>query len=211
MSFSSNNGNGTITLKSFSELASVLDLESLPPGPPDPHDEAASIVDNTAADSHSDSVDEPAPAATQLDLASVIAQLAHVSSDLESMARSDARAREQATVELAQYETLAAERQEAERALAEARHAAVARAAEVMCTQLLAERIRAADELASRPHLTRVLAERRQRVFHPRRHLTEPLAGQHAVGHHAVQARPQLLGGDAREHALELHEPPGTG
>ncbi len=32
-----------------------------------------------------------------------------------------------------------------------------------MCTQLLAERIRAADELASRPHLARVLAERRQR------------------------------------------------
>src|SRR5437763_4195532 len=191
MSSSSNNGNGTITLKSFSELASVLDLESLPPGPPDTDDKTDattdSIVDNTAADSQSDIVEEPASAATQLDLASVIAQLAHVSSDLESMARSDARAREQATIELAQYETLAAERQEAERALAEARrvrataellvteafteqaradaarHASVARAAELMCTQLLAERIRAADELASRPHLARVLAERRQR------------------------------------------------
>ena len=118
----------------------------------------------------------------------MIAQLASVSSDLETMARSDARAREQATVELAQYETLAAERQQAERALAEARsvrataellvteafteqaradaarHAAVARAAELTCTQLslLAERVRAADELASRPHLARVLAERRQ-------------------------------------------------
>jgi hypothetical protein len=44
-----------------------------------------------------------------------------------------------------------------------ARHAAVARTAELTCTQLLAERIRAADELASRPHLTRVLAERRRR------------------------------------------------
>jgi hypothetical protein len=31
------------------------------------------------------------------------------------------------------------------------------------CTQLLAERTRAADELASRPHLTRVLDERRRR------------------------------------------------
>ena len=191
MSFSSNNGNGTITLKSFSELTSVLDLESLPPGPPDADDEADarpdSIVDNTPADSQSDIVEEPASAATQLDLASVIAQLARVSSDLESMARSDARAREQATVELAQYETLAAERQEAERALAEARrvrataellvteafteqaradaarHGSVARAAELMCTQLLAERIRAADELASRPHLARALAERRKR------------------------------------------------
>src|SRR4051812_7887728 len=103
MSFSSNNGNGTITLKSFSELASVLDLESLPPGPPDADNEANartdSIVDNTAADSQSDIVEEPAPAARQLDLASVIAQLAHVSSNLEGMARSDARAREQATVE----------------------------------------------------------------------------------------------------------------
>src|SRR5207302_9303995 len=146
-----------------------------------------SIVDNTAADSPSDIVEEPASAATQLDLAGVITQHAHVSSDLESMARSDARAREQATVELAQYETLAAERQEAERALAEARrvrataellvteafteqaradaarHASVARAAELGCTQLLAERIRAADELAGRPHLARVLAERRER------------------------------------------------
>src|SRR5438128_12137690 len=36
-----------------------------------------------------------------------------------------------------------------------ARHASVARAAELMCTQLLAERIRAADELASRPRLAR--------------------------------------------------------
>jgi hypothetical protein len=103
------------------------------------------------------------------------------------MARQDARAREHATIELAQYEALAAERKEAERALAAARrvrataellvteafteqaradaarHAAVARAAELTCTQLLAERIRAADELASRPHLARVVAERRQR------------------------------------------------
>src|SRR5437764_13720952 len=125
---SSTNGNGThgsITLKSFSELANVLDLESLPPGPPDTDDKTDartdSIVDNTAADSPSDIVEDPASSATQLDLAGVIAQLAHVSSDLESMPRSVARAREQATVELAQYETLAAERQEAERALADAR------------------------------------------------------------------------------------------
>src|SRR5919202_3361501 len=44
-----------------------------------------------------------------------------------------------------------------------ARHAAVARAAELTCTQLLAERTRAADELAGRPHLARVLDERRRR------------------------------------------------
>src|SRR5438067_4493745 len=103
------------------------------------------------------------------------------------MARQDARAHEQATIELAQYEALVAERQEAERTLAEAhrlravaeqlaaqaftdearaqaaQHAALARAAELACTQLLAERTRAAEELASRPHLARVLDERRRR------------------------------------------------
>jgi hypothetical protein len=185
----SNGANGSITLKSFSALATVLDLDSLPAGPPDAGDAAdASTQDTFITAAASDTgVEQPPSTATPLDLASVIAQLASVSSSLESMAREDARAREQATIELAQYETLAAERQQAERALAEARnvrttaellvteafteqaradaarHAAVARAAELMCTQLLAERIRVADELASRPHLARVLAERRQR------------------------------------------------
>src|SRR5258708_5250134 len=113
MSSSDHHSNGTITLKSFSELANVLDLESLPPGPPDADDETHATTDDTLI---TDAVSEPGvvdltpPASTQpLDLASVIAQLASVSSDLESMARSDARAREQATIELAQYETLAAE------------------------------------------------------------------------------------------------------
>jgi hypothetical protein len=187
----SNGATGTITLKSFSELASVLDLESLPPGPQDAGDNTSVQIDDLPVN---DVIDEADAADTSrstlaqpLDLATVIAQLASVSSDLESMARADARAREQATIELAQYETLAAERQQAERALAEARsvrataellvteafteqaradaarHAAVARAAELTCTQLLAERIRAADELASRPHLARVLTERRRR------------------------------------------------
>ena len=187
---SSNGASGLITLKSFSELASVLDLESLPPGPADSDSTAdvstSSTVEASAGEGEESAI-EAASATPQLDLASVIVQLASVSSGLESMAREDARAREQATIELAQYETLAAERQEAERALAEARrvhataellvteafteqaradaarHAAVARAAELTCTQLLAERTRAADELASRPHLARVLDERRRR------------------------------------------------
>jgi len=184
----SNGTNGSITLKSFADLANVLDLESLPPGPPDTDDETPSAVDSATTQREAPVIDEPTPIpSTQLDLASLIAQLASVSSGLETMARQDARAREQATVELAQYEALAAERREAERALADARrvrataellvteafteqaradaarHAAVARAAELSCTQLLAERIRAADELASRPHLARVVAERRQR------------------------------------------------
>jgi len=183
-----NGTNGSITLKSFAELANVLDLESLPPGPPDIDDETPSAIDSATTQTEPPVIDEPTPmSSTQVDLASLIAQLASVSSGLETMARQDARAREQATVELAQYEALAAERREAERALADARrvrataellvteafteqaradaarHAAVARAAELSCTQLLAERIRAADELASRPHLARVVAERRQR------------------------------------------------
>jgi hypothetical protein len=193
MSFSNNsknsNGtNGSITLKSFSELASVLDLESLPPGPPVTDDERAPTADNAPTVPESSVVDEALSTTTpHLDLASLIAELASVSSGLETMARQDARAREQATIELAQYEVLAAERKETERALADARrvrataellvteafteqaradaarHAAVARAAELTCTQLLAERTRAADELASRPHLARIVAERLQR------------------------------------------------
>ena len=184
----SNGTNGSITLKSFAELASVLDLESLPPGPPDADDETPSAIDSATTQPEPPVVEQPSPiASTQVDLASLIAQLASVSSGLETMARQDARAREQATIELAQYEALAAERKETERALADARrvrataellvteafteqaradaarHAAVARAAELTCTQLLAERVRAADELASRPHLARVVAERRQR------------------------------------------------
>jgi hypothetical protein len=188
----SNGSSSTITLKSFAELANIIDLDALPPGPPDDEADASSsaILDTptTNATSDPDACEKPAPVSLQiLDLADVIAQLADVSSDLETMARADARARERATIELAQYETLAAERQQAERALAEARsvrataellvseafteqaradaarHAAVARAAELTCTQLLAERVRASDELASRPHLARVLTERRQR------------------------------------------------
>jgi len=189
---SSNNShstNGSITLKSFSELADVLDLQNLPPGPAD-SDEAASTIQNSqSAPAESIVVEQsdPTPAPAPQNLASLMAQLASVSTGLETMARQDARAREQATIELAQYETLAAERQEAERAVAEARrvrataellvteafteqaraeaarHAAVARTAELMCTQLLAERTRAAEELASRPHLARVVAERRRR------------------------------------------------
>src|SRR5437870_1020909 len=107
----SNSSNGSITLKSFSELASVIDLDSLPPGPSDADDQTHDTVDTAPADTEpSVAADEPAAtAAAHLDLASVIAQLASVSSGLETMARQDARAREQATIELAQYETLAAE------------------------------------------------------------------------------------------------------
>src|ERR687885_1237881 len=167
--------NGSITLSSLTELGSVLDPQTLPSSPPAPA--AAETSPNSAS----------APSAQRPhELAELIAQLASVSSGLESMARQDARAREQATIELAQYEALIAERQEAERALAEAhrlraaaeqlaaeaftdearaqaaQHAVLARAAELACTQLLAERTRAAEELTSRPHLARALSQRRR-------------------------------------------------
>ena len=47
MSSSSNGKNGfNHTLKNFSELASVIDVESLPPGPPDADDETPSTIDS---------------------------------------------------------------------------------------------------------------------------------------------------------------------
>jgi hypothetical protein len=167
--------NGSITLKSLTELGSVLDPQTLASSPSVSPDAEPSPDSASAASA-------PQPH----ELAGLIAQLASVSSGLERMARQDARAREQATIELAQHEALVAERQEAERALAEAhrlraaaeqmaadaftdearaqaaQHAALARAAELACTQLLAERTRAAEELASRPHLARALSQRRR-------------------------------------------------
>ena len=50
-----------------------------------------------------------------------------------------------------------------------------------------------------------------QLVVHARRHLAVALAGEQAVGDHAVQARAQLLGRDAGQHALQLDEPAGPG
>ena len=183
--------NGTITLKNLADLAQHIDLESLPPGPAEApqiaEDQDRGTPATSDTDQHVPTVEPDTQPQAPQDLASVLAQLASVSTGLEAAARQDACAREQATVELARYETLAAEREEAQRALAEARRVrttaellasqafteqarveaaralALSRQAELACTQLLAERTRAADELASRPHLVAVLAERRQR------------------------------------------------
>jgi hypothetical protein len=163
--------NGTITLKSFAELGTAFPPDTLPDGPAETN--RVELNDQPAA--------QPRPKA---DLAEVIARLASVNGGLESIARDDARAREQATVELARYEALTAQRQAAEHALAEAQrvraaaeqlaaeafskdariqaaqHVADARAAELCCTELVAEYARAIDELAGRPHLARILAAR---------------------------------------------------
>src|SRR5262252_10194505 len=72
-----NNGaNGTITLKSFAELASVLDLDSLPPGPVGGQDADTSgaVDDKLAGDAvfESDSMREPDRSTIEpLDVASV--------------------------------------------------------------------------------------------------------------------------------------------
>ena len=83
-----------------------------------------------------------------LDLATVIAQLASVSSGLERMAREDARAREQATIELAQDQTFAAERQQAERTLAEARSVRVT--AELLVSEAFTEQASTCSRIAER-------------------------------------------------------------
>lgn len=111
MSSMHNNGERGITLKSLADLGSVIDLETLPPGPESTAD------DDPQGRESSTNLGVPAPQ----DLAGLLAQLASLSGCLENMARQDARAREQATLEPADYETVLAERQDAERALVEAR------------------------------------------------------------------------------------------
>jgi len=197
------NHNGSTTLTSLAELGEVLDVRSLPSGPDvsaddrptqEPHDitandRLAQAADTTSAnDRHGQAADDTSSGSsptTPPDLPTLIAQMAAVSSGLENAARHDARAREQAAVELAQYESLLAGCQDAQRALTEAtrlralaerlaaeaftdearalaaQHAVLARSAELTCIQLLAEHTRAAEELASHPYLARALAERR--------------------------------------------------
>ena len=66
----------------------------------------------------------------------------------------------------------------------------------------------AGERADDRHQLARALGEL---VVHPRRDLAVTLTGQQAVGHHPVQARAELLGRDARQHALELDEAPRSG
>ena len=62
----SNGSNGSITLKSFAQLADVLDLDSLPPGPSDADTSNVATVDEPSSASRSVTVVEastssPAP------------------------------------------------------------------------------------------------------------------------------------------------------
>ncbi len=217
--------NGSGVLKSFAELASVIDLEDLPAGPADttPHTTNPQVE---LADPLVEIATKAPPK-----LPTLLAQLAEMSNGLEVMARQDARARELATIELAQYEALAAERREAEQALAEARqvraaaehlvaqaftdelraraaeHVAGARVAELACAEFLAERIRMTDELASRPHLARALAERERQVEEQAQREQQrdaERAGRLAAG--LEQAR-QALRQEQPEQALRVLQP----
>ena len=61
----------------------------------------------------------------------------------------------------------------------------------------------ARERAEHRHQLARALG---QLVVDARRHLAVALAGEQAVGDHAVQARAQLLGRDPGQHALQLDE-----
>jgi len=92
--------NGSITLKNFAELGSVLDPESLPPGPEAVDDEPTHDSQNPHEATNAQT---PAPR----DLASLLAQLSTISTGLDTMARQDAHARDQAELDL--HQALAAD------------------------------------------------------------------------------------------------------
>jgi len=106
--------NGSITLKNFAELGSVLDPQTLLPGPQ---------VADSQPTSGSEVTQEAGAAQTVAphNLASLLAQLSTISTGLDAMARQDAYARDQAALDLARYEALLVDKQETERALAEVR------------------------------------------------------------------------------------------
>ena len=209
--------NGTITLTSLAELGTVLDPRTLA----DPPEDTASRPPETSS----------AGSGAALDLAGLIAQLASMSGGLETMARDDARAREEATVELARYEATAADRDAAEHALNEAQrvraaaerlaaeafsdearmqaaqHVAAARAVELRCTELLAERTRAVEELASRPRLSRLLTERERRAEARREAARRARAERTERLSRGLATVDQMLGRDELDEAQSVIEP----
>ena len=122
--------NGSITLKNLAELGSVLDPQTLPPGPE---------VADSQPTSGSEVTQEAGAAQTIAphNLASLLAQLSTISTGLDAMARQDAYARDQAALDLARYEALLVDKQEADRALAEVRRLRAS------AEQLAAERVAA--------------------------------------------------------------------
>ena len=166
------NHNGGLTVTTFAELGSVLGPDTFP-------------SNEKAADGQpSQTAHDSKKGAPSVDLASLLTQLATMSTGLETMTRQDSQARDRAAVVLVRYDALLADREEAQRALADARRfhaaaerlaaeafteearayapqqAASARALELSSAELLSQRTRALEELAARPHLARALADR---------------------------------------------------
>jgi hypothetical protein len=167
----------TITLHSFADLATALDLASLPPGPIDDGlDELPQI--NLLATTQA-----PSPIVVP-DLDLLVAELARVGAALEAAVRADTEAREAVLRELVRYDALlvdrariertraewVAVREHAEQLVAEAfaepvrraavDHLASARRAELDCTDLLAMYDRAIDDLIAQPNVQQALADR---------------------------------------------------
>src|SRR5581483_11698204 len=111
----------SIVLKSFAELANVLDVDALP--------DAATVVE---AEEAAPSV----PAEPAADLAVLLAELEAASSTLVTVARQDQEARALALRDLAQYDALVAEQGQAEQAHERARR--VRREAEALAADAFA-------------------------------------------------------------------------
>jgi hypothetical protein len=162
-----------ITLKNFAELADYIDVAKLPPGPGDePSEPLALNVSHPGADTR--------------DLDALLVELASASALLASVAQSDAQVRSVAVQDLERYDTLLSQasdansvweraeqvRHEAEAFLAcafgdEARDAAervvrLAIDAAATARELVQSHHRAADRLANRSDIQRLLEERRR-------------------------------------------------
>ena len=162
----------SIIVKSFAELAEVLNLDELPDGPADampeqPREPAASVDAN-------------------VDPAGLLAELEAAEATLATVTRQDQEARALALRDLEQYDALVGQQHEAERALerarrvrrgaemlgesafaeearaAAARVAALAAQAEAAAARLVEEQRQEAERLAARLDLERLLAERRR-------------------------------------------------
>jgi len=162
----------SIVVKSFAELAEVLDLDELPDGPADAMPEQSN--------------DPAASVEANVDLAGLLVELEAAGATLATVTRQDQEARALALRDLEQYDALVGQQREAERACerarqarreaealeksafaeearaAAARVAALAAQAEAAAARLVEERRQEAERLAVQLDLERLLAERRR-------------------------------------------------
>src|SRR5262245_37715535 len=105
--------NGTITLTSFADLGSVLDLTTLPSG-------FETVAEATEVGQSFQGIITSRPLQPG-DLAGLAAEVSRITSGLDAIARQDALARDRAELDLALYDALLADKQQAESALAQVR------------------------------------------------------------------------------------------